>query len=212
MVRLGDPDTVIRMTLSLQAHDLKRSGRMDTDRRPSSDARDLLDIATQERVSRARVGGESNAVVNGLTIKESELFVPHPVSLIIDGIVATDENLAQFIEIDPTSSGWNDSANLVAPVAHRELVTEDFRVAEEALLLIDGVAIAVLVRIYNIFTQQTEQDCHGLVNVVYCPAVGIVERDEDFEDSRWSVQHILGNPGRLDESIDEVPGQPEDRF
>ena len=32
MVRLGDPNTVITVTLSLQTHDLQRSGRVDADR------------------------------------------------------------------------------------------------------------------------------------------------------------------------------------
>ena len=127
-------------------------------------------------------------------------------------IVTTDEYLSQFIEIDPASSGWNDSSNLVASIANGELVSEDLRVTEETFLLINGVAIAVLVRINKIFAQQTEQDCHGLVDVVHCPTVSVIERDEDLKDSRWSVQHILRDPGRLNESVDEVPGQPKDRL
>ena len=51
----------------------------------------------------------------------------------------------------------------------------------------DSVAIAVLVCVDEIFAQQTEQDCDGLVDIVHCPAVSSVERDEDFKDSRRSV-------------------------
>ena len=183
LVRLDDPDTVINMTLSLQAHDLQKSTLMDVDRTPSCNARDLLDIAPQERVARARVGSESNAAINRLTVKEAELFVPNPVVLLIDCLVTTDEHLTQFIEINSASSGWNDSAGFVASVANGELFTEALRVAEEAFLFMDSVAIAVLVCVDEIFAQQTNQDCDSLVDIVHCPAVSIVERDEDLKDS-----------------------------
>ena len=67
------------MRLSLEAHDLERRRGVDADGRASCHSSDLLHITAQERVTRARVRGETDLLTSdGSTVEETELSVPDP--------------------------------------------------------------------------------------------------------------------------------------
>ena len=141
-----------------------------------------------------------------MTIKEAELFIPDPVVLLELTLILAGHDSTKLVHVDSAGGGWDNSTDLVAVVADWELQSEDLRVAIKALLLIHSVTIAVQIRIDKIFSEQTKQDSHCLVDVVHSLAIGVIDSDEHFLDRRWASKDILRDSRRFEESVDEVPG------
>ena len=109
VVRFCNPDPIVDVTLAFHALELQRGRDVNWHGRPGCNASDLLDILSQERVSRARIRGEGNMVLvlgqEGLfLVQEMGCAVPEP------GIVA--KNILIFALEDGEELGHADCSCL----------------------------------------------------------------------------------------------------
>ncbi len=82
----------------------------------------------------------------------------------------------------------------------------------ESFLLHTSVSITVHVRVYKIFSEQTEENSHSLVNVVQCLAMVSLQGHEDLHDCGGSSQNFFSLSRGVEQAVHEVPGQPQKRL
>ena len=148
--------------------------------------------------------------MNRLHVEEAEVSVPNPIVLGEQTLIFTLEDVLQLGQADRACGRREHSASAVTVVTDGELHAEKLRVSVVAFLLVDGVAIAVLVRVDDVLSEHAEQDSHQLVDVVNNLPVLCTESSKDLHGGRGHAKFFLGNSGRLEESVDEVPRQPKD--
>lgn len=73
-MRFDHPDAVVDDFFAGQAHTLQAGGGVEANGGAGVRASHLLDETTEHRVARAGIRVESNSLLQGFTIEESELF------------------------------------------------------------------------------------------------------------------------------------------